>query len=36
MEKKDVLAARETLAPLAEAQVADTIVEGSYWHDLIY
>lgn len=30
------MAARETLAPLTEAQVADMPESSAYWSDLIY
>jgi hypothetical protein len=36
MTSSDTAVARETLAPLSEAQVKDTMPEGSYWHSLIY
>ena len=35
MEKQDPVAARETLAPLTEAQVKD-MGEDNYWYELIY
>jgi len=36
MQNADTVQARETLAPLTEAQVKDTMPEGSYYHGLIY
>ena len=36
MTKQDAKAARETLAPLTDQQVKETMEEGDYWFDLIY
>jgi hypothetical protein len=36
MSKQDPVLARETLAPLTEAQVRDTMPEGEFWTELMY